>query len=225
MDLPVWLLTCPPMPRDLATGAAFDSLLDRALEEGPGQPIDYRLAAPKWQFLTHVAERRGIVLHGSGNPNIARLEPRQTDDVDPFGNQAAVYAASEGIWPIFFAILDREHFATGLLVNGCMYIAGESDPYYFFSISQAALDQRPWREGTVYLLPASDFERQPSLSLGDVRVSSGQVASGRPVVPVAKLRVAPGDFPFLERVRGHNDVATIARARANPDGFPWLDPE
>ena len=225
MDLPFWLLTCPPMPRDHATKASFDNLLDRAIEEGPGQFIDYTLAAPRWQFLTHVAGRRGIVLHGSGNPNIGRLEPRQADDVDPFGNQAAVYAASEGIWPMFFAILDREHFATGLLVNGCTYIAGESDPFYFFSISQAALDRRPWREGTVYLLPASDFERQPFMSVGDVPVSSGQVASRRPVVPIAKLPVAPADFPFLEQVRGHDDAATIARARANPDGFPWLDPE
>ncbi len=213
------------MPTDLATRAAFDSLLARAIAEGSGQPIGYTLVAPKWQFLTHVAERRGLVLHGSGNPHIERLEPRQSDDVDRFGNQAAVYGASEGIWPMFFAILDRERFPTGLLVNGCTYVAGEPDPFYFFSISRAALDQRPWRQGTVYLLPAAGFERQPPMSLGDVRISTGQVASHRTVVPLAKLVVGPTDFPFLEKVRGHDDVVTIARARANPDGFPWLDPD
>lgn len=213
------------MPGDPGTRTAFDGLLDRALKEGPGQAIDYTLTAPKWQFLRHVAERRGIVLHGSSDANITRLAPRQTDDIAPFGNQAAVYAASDGIWPLFFAILDRDHFPTGLLVNGCMNIAGEPDPFYFFSISQEALDQRPWRDGTVYLLPATEFEGQPSIDVGEVQISTGQVASRRPVVPIAKLPVAPADFPFLDQVRGHDDAVTIARARANPDGFPWLEPD
>jgi hypothetical protein len=46
----------------------------RVLEKGPGNtsPIDYRLAVPKWQSLSHAAER-GFVLHGSGLPNILQI--------------------------------------------------------------------------------------------------------------------------------------------------------
>jgi hypothetical protein len=64
-----------------------------------------------------------------------------------------------------------------------------SDPHYFFSISDMALTQRPWRSGVVYLLPAGSFETQPPLAVGDVRVQVAQAASPVPVAPVAKLRL------------------------------------
>jgi hypothetical protein len=38
-----------------------------------------------------------------------------------------------------------------------------------------------------------------------------------------RLTVEPEDFPLLGQIRGHDDEATFARARADPDGFPWLD--
>lgn len=50
-------LTRPGPPPDAATRAAFDALLADAVAAGPDRPIDYRLAAPRWQFLCHVAER------------------------------------------------------------------------------------------------------------------------------------------------------------------------
>jgi hypothetical protein len=38
-----------------------------------------------------------------------------------------------------------------------------------------------------------------------------------------KLSVGPEDFPLLDHIRGHDDESTFARARADPDGFPWVD--
>jgi len=75
-----------PAP-DAATRAEFDRGLDEAVLAGPAEFIDYRMAAPKWQFLCHAADRGGVVLHGTGNPDVAMFEPRQSNDVDDFGNR------------------------------------------------------------------------------------------------------------------------------------------
>jgi hypothetical protein len=74
-----------------------------------------------------------------------------------------------------------------------------SDPYYFFSISRPALEQQPWRTGTVYFLPADSFEAQPPIESAYVSVQTTQVASPESVKPAAKISVRPRGFPFLHR--------------------------
>lgn len=202
--------------------AEFDRLLDEAVSDGPARFIDYRLAAPKWQFLCHAADRAGFVLHGTGNQDIALFEPRQPEDQTEFGSRRAVFAAADGIWPMYFAIVDRDRYAMGLL-NACIYLPGGRDPYYFFSISRSALVQRPWRAGVVYLLPADSFDLQPPIMLHGEEIQTAQAASAMAVRPVAKLVVRPEDFPFLDQIRGHDHDVLLARAAADPDGFPWLD--
>ena len=91
------------------------------------------------------------------------------------------------------------------------------------AVSEAALARRPWRSGTVYLLPGGSFEAQPPLAVGDVAVEPAQAASPVPVRPAAKLAVDPGDFPFLAQVRGHDDEQLRARMAADPAGFPWVE--
>lgn len=227
--MPAYWLRRPDLRRDGDTLAAVDQLVARALEQSPGHCIDYRLDLPKWQFLCHVAERAGLVLHGSGDPAIARFEPRQPDDPLEFSNRRAVFAAADGLWPMYYAVLDRERHPM-MLVNSCVRLAsqtgGLSDPFYYFSISDTALQQKPWRQGTVYLLPASSFEAQPPLvaGFGDTQVHVAQAASPVPVEPLAKLAVGPEDFPFLDRIRGHRDEDLQARIAADPDGFPWVVP-
>lgn len=98
-----------------------------------------------------------------------------------------------------------------------------SGPYYFFSIGANALPGNPWRNGTVYLLPADTFERQPRQRYRSIEIETAQRASLARVRPLAKLSVEPNDFPFLAQVRRHDPVALRARAYADPDGFPWLD--
>lgn len=223
--MPAYWLRRPKVQTDAETLAAFDRLLEQALADGPGRLVDYRLRVPKWQFLCHATERADLVLHGSGDLGIEVFEPRQPADSLEFSNRRAVFAATDGIWPVYYAILDRERYPM-MLCNSCIRVcttAGElGDPYYFFSISNAALTRRPWRAGVVYLLPAGSFEMQPRLTAGGVRVQVAQVASPVPVAPAARLAVDPGDFPFLDQIRGHDDELLRARIAADPDGFPWV---
>lgn len=225
VQLPSYWLPRPGPRTDRGTAASFDRLLDHALKRGPDQPIDYQLDVPKWQFLCHTAERTGMVLHGSGDPDIAQFEPRQPADTLDFSNQHAVFAATDGIWPMYYAILDRERHPMMLCNSSIRIVSGHqvSDPYYFFSISEPALRQQPWRSGTVYLLPADTFEPQPVITADGVSIQVAQAASPVPVRPAAKLSVRPGDFPFLNQIRGHDDDLLGARIAADPEGFPWFE--
>lgn len=224
MELPAYWLRRPGAGPDPRTVAEFDALLGRMLAAGPRAPVDYRLAAPKWQFLCHVAERGDIVLHGSGNPDIELFEPRQSDDIAEFGNRAAVYAAADGIWPMYFAILDRPRHRMSL-TNSCMRVerpdGSLSEPYYFFSVNQEVHEEGQFSTGTVYLLPAEGFEREAPYDEGGRRVHTAQRASLRPVAPLAGLRVAPADFPLP--IRAHHHATQVTRVAADPGGFPWVD--
>jgi hypothetical protein len=219
---PYWLRRPGPAP-DAATRAEFDALLAAALAAGPATAVDYRLTAPKWQFLCHVADRGDAVLHGSSDPDIAVFEPRQSNDIAEFGNRTAVYAAADGLWAMFFAILDRPRHRMAL-TNSCFRVLGQdgsvSEPYYFFAVNHEVIEQDQFGPGTVYLLPAGSFEREAEYVEGGRRVLTAQAASLEPVEPLAKLAVEPGDFPM--RIRGYDLEAQLARIEADPDGFPWL---
>jgi hypothetical protein len=226
MHMPHYYLARPALQLDAATIAAYEALWADITSAPAGGELPYSLPVPRWQFLCYLADRKPVLLHGSGNPNISAFEPRQAADIMAFGNRAAVYAASDGIWPIYFAILDRDQYAMSL-TNACLRVAtpaGEqSEPFYYFSISQTALAHQPWRAGMVYILPRTTFEPQPPIPYGSSAIHVMQWASPQQVVPLAKLRVGSADFPFLDQIRGHDDQIQQQRAQANPDGFPWID--
>ena len=228
MQLPAYYLPRPPLDLDAAAVAAFDALWTQITRSEAMLALPYTLPFPRWQFLCYLADHKPVVLHGSGNPAVGELEPRQTHDVSEFGNRCAIYAASDGIWPIYFAILDRENYPMSL-TNGCFRVlapgGARSEPFYFFSISQPALQHQPWRAGYIYILPGASFEQQPPFVSEDVEIQVMQCASAEPVKPLARLSVAPDDFPFLSQIRGHDDTVQWERASANPAGFPWLDDE
>jgi hypothetical protein len=165
-------------------------------------------------------------LHGTGNPNIPLFEPRQADDLNDFGRQKAVYAAGDGLWAMFFAVVDRERYSLSV-TNACVRLAEAtglvSEPYYLFSISQKALPQRPWRTGFVYLLPSETFMVEPAIPFGPYEVRVPHLASLAPVTPLARLEVTPADFPFLSQIRGHEDARLAEYARAMQTGGPWPD--
>jgi hypothetical protein len=107
MQLTPHMLTRPPMeldPQDLAT---FERLYAEVVEHGVGAEIPYDLSAPKWQFLCYLTDNKGVLVHGSSKPDIAEFEPRQSEDVGEFGNRKAVYAASDALWAMYFAVTDR----------------------------------------------------------------------------------------------------------------------
>lgn len=222
--LPDYWLKRPSASVDEGTEVAFDALLKTTLRIGGCPSIQYTLPAPKWQFLCYVAERHDIALHGSGDANITLFEPRQANDLNAFGNQKAVYAASDGIWAMFFAIVDRDRHAMSV-TNACIQLIDQDGtvhgPYYVFSVSKPALALQPWRAGTVYLLPRRTFATQPPVLFGSSEVRIAQLASPSPVRPLAKLPVAPSDFPFLKQIRGHDGHRLQECATALQTGAPW----
>jgi hypothetical protein len=184
------------------------------------------LPVPKWVFLCWLVEEKEVLLHGSSNPNITLFEPRTPNakDDDDFSQQTAVFAASDGIWPMCYALLDRENFRPRFM-NGALRFElpdGLSDVRYFFSVTQNVLEKYPWRDGVMYLLPKEGFILQPPHPFGDFIVHEFQWANLNIIKPLAKLRIRPEDFPFLPQVRGHDNDIVEERMKANPSGFPWL---
>jgi hypothetical protein len=226
IELPSWFSPRPAPHPDPDTVAAFERLFAATVERGAGTVINYTLLAPKWQFLCYLSDHKEIVLHGSGQPDIMEFEPRQSNDVGEFGNRRAVYAASDGIWPIYFAVMDRDGGVTSL-VNSCARVVGSdgsrSEPYYFFSINADALSRQPWRHGTIYLLPRHNFEQQAPQPYRGLQLEVAQWASPVPVRALARLPVEPRDFPFLGQIQAHDPQVVEERAVRDPDGFPWRD--
>jgi hypothetical protein len=223
MILPDYWLTRPTGNFDETMRNAFDELWNSTLSIGGCPTIEFTLPYPKWQFLCHLADHNSIAMHGSGNPNIAVFEPRQSNDLNEFGNQKAIYASSDGLWAMFFAVVDRDR--VGSITNACVRLADETGtfqgPYYVFSVSQSALPNQPWRSGTVYLLPRSTFITQPPMAFGSYQVHFAQLASFESVPPLAKLTITPEDFPFLLQIRGHDDERLQEYATALQTGSPW----
>ena len=223
MILPDYWLPRPSMKLDEAMRNAFDALLNTTLRNGACPTIEYTLPWPKWQFLCYLADQQEIAMHGSGDSDIMLFEPRQPIDLTDFGNQKAIYAAADGLWAMFFAIVDRAR--VGSITNACIRLADEEGtlhgPYYIFSVSQTALPNQPWRTGTVYLLPRHSFLLQPPLTIGKTEAHIPQLASFTPVSPLAKLTITPADFPFLAQIRGHDDHRLQDYATAMQTGAPW----
>jgi hypothetical protein len=223
MMLPDYWLTRPNVNFDEKAQMAFDELWDSTLSIDGCPTIPFTLPYPKWQFLCYLADHHDIALHGSGDPHIALFEPRQSHDLNEFGNQKAIYAASDGLWAMFFAIVDRDRVLS--ITNACVRLAEETGalhgPLYVFSVSQSALPSQPWRTGTVYLLPQSTFTTQSPMAFGSFQVHIAQLASFVPVQPLAKLSVTPADFPFLAQIRGHDDERLEEYATALQTGAPW----
>jgi hypothetical protein len=59
------------------------------------------------------------------------------------------------------------------------------------------------------------------MTFGSNTVHIAQLASYVPVQPLAKLTVTPEDFPFLARIRGHDDNRLKEYGLAMQTGAPW----
>ena len=187
----------PPLDLPDSTRRDFATLWERHREGSNGR-IDYDLAAPKSLFLRWLTEVEGYLLHGTSDDSIDVFEPREQTDVAQ-RSVRGVFAASDGIWPMYFALLNRSGRA-GSLRNGCTRLSDGSRRYYF-SVNAAWLDAEPWSDGTVYVLPAEGFRR----CIDADGTSTQEWLNESPVVPIARIRITPADFPFLDRVTGHDD--------------------
>ena len=221
--LPDYWIERPPASMGSATCAAIDEFLSQP--ESGQLDVDAVVGqdglVSRWEFLCGIAEQREIAFHGTGDPNIESFEPRKPIDFAPFGDQQAVFATSDPIWAMFYAIVDRDRYPV-TLNNGCiMLVDRPGPPHYYFSISSGSLEQRPWRTGYVYFLPAHSFVEQPSGPYGGHVARVPQLASPVAVRPFARLQVAPGDFPFLSQIRGHDDDRLAEYAEAVMTAAPW----
>lgn len=213
-----WMLEAPPLPISPDAEAAFWAAL-----EGPAPlPAGW----PRWQFLQWVAAQ-GFLLHGSPQSDLTLFEPRTPHDLSPddFSKRVGVFASSDGLWAMMYALRDRSRVARmlnmALQVRG---VDGWSSMRYFLSLAPregtvtdgAAL----LTPGTVYVLPPEGFGPMPHYDwpgLGTVR--EPQWLHAGPVRPLRRVPVIPADFPLP--VGTHDAARTDALAAADPWGFPW----
>jgi len=213
-----------------STRAAIEDFLSRGRPQAGDGVLDVDAivhgsgGVTPWHFLSALAERREIAFHGTGDPNIASFEPREPIDFAPFGHQKAVFATTDPIWAMYYAIVDRDRYPL-TLANGCILLVDAEGrpglPHYFFSITGDALREQPWRTGYVYFLPAETFVAQPAETYAGRTARVPQLASPVAVTPFARLRVTPEDFPFLAQIRGHEDSRLGEYAQAVMAAAPW----
>jgi hypothetical protein len=229
--LPDYWIEGPPLRLDGVTESAVEAFVSLVGEAGAGRPLDAdaflreRQGVTRWAFLVGLAERCHLAFHGTGDPHIELFEPREPIDYAPFGNQKAVFATSDPIWAMFYAIVDRDRYEL-TLNNGSIELLDGDDAgarYYYFSVSRGALPRRPWRTGYLYLLPPGSFVEQPSGPYAGYTARVPQLASPVSVAPLARLEVAPDDFPFLAQIRGHDDERLAEYAQAIMAATPWPD--
>jgi hypothetical protein len=198
----------------------FESALGEALKTGVGQGPK----CPLWAWLGWLCETKGLVAHGTGQENITVFEPRQSNDLGWFGNRKAVYAASDALWAMFFAIMNRPTVPMRIVNSAVsIWVNGTLEPRYFFGASADALKSGAFRSGWVYFLPDAGFEREPADTSLGVPFQSHHLACLDAVRPSFRVQVQPDDFPFLGQIHAYEEETHAERVARDPDGFPWLD--
>lgn len=195
----------------LTKRAYFEELLASCQERSDGGWIDYDLPYPKHEFVQYVTAKDILIFHGSNNTEIETFEAVRKSvelrDETGRGNLQAVYGTHDGLWSMFFAVVDRARLK-GSIHNGVMVFHnrhGEQLSVYNFSINQDQLEERPYTQGALYFLPRDTFFR---LKMTDESYAN-EWASEQPVRPYGKLLIQPQDFPFLEKIGGHDDGELI----------------
>ena len=197
----------PPAPDD-----RFARLADRVLAgdaSALGEPD-----VPLLDFMRWLAGHRDVLFHGSSRGDLELLEPvRLTRDTSEFGDQQAVFATSDPVWALWFAVLRRDGLRS--TSNASFGVAG--DPLYprryFFSVNDGALADDRFGAGFLYVLPRESFRREPPR----FGLDTAQWASPVAVRPLGRADVAPEEFPFLDLVVEHGRepvLATMLRAGA-----------
>lgn len=147
-------------------------------------------------FLNYVIENKEIVVHGSNHSSINIFKPRKSTlfNGKPIN---AVFASSDGVWSLFFAVQNREGYV-GSIRNLCLSITTKKGikRYYYFSINNKE-EPNCWTNGTIYFFWKSDFRQ------GGIK---NEWVSEKEIKPLAKLNVSPIDFPLLQKVMNHKET-------------------
>ena len=100
-----------------------------------------------------------------------------------------------------FAILDKSKY--NLTRNGSVRVGRGPGrvKYYHFELPKINEENRPYTEGMMYIARAQEFTDKrayPVLDWFDGEIE--EWGSPQPVTPLARLRVSPRDFPYLDQV-------------------------
>jgi hypothetical protein len=178
-------------------------LLDGALIRNPRVPISYNLTYPKAEFLNYICDWRGFFVHGSPMADLVTLEPvRKSLDKNEFGNRQQIFASPDANWAMFFAILDKSKF--NQTSNGSVRIGRGKNrvKYYHFELPRENKEDSPFTEGMIYIARTQDFpDKRPYPVLDWFDGEIEEWGSTKPVSPLAKIRVSPRDFPYLNQVQ------------------------
>lgn len=187
-------------PWEVGERAAYESALARMLNGGL---FAYDLPYPKARFLRYLAEKGEWLFHGSNHPDIAAFEPREQTLFDGTRTKA-VFASSEPLWSMFYAVLDRSKVVGGFR-NACL-VHGKRK-FLFYSLNESTMNRQPWTNGMMYVLPRSSFR------LADTnKTRFDEWISHEPVVPVAQLPLSPEEFPLRDRVAVHPDGESLLQS-------------
>lgn len=159
-----------------------------------GGGFHYDLPYPKTAFTRWLTAEKGVLLHGSNHAGLEQLIPRKQTNFSGKPVEA-VFASSDGIWPLYFALLDYQNPNLFSTRNGCFSLDG--DRYYLFCVNQEAFASPLWTSGWVYLLPPDGFVSQDPEGLWRSEWICEDV-----VRPMAALPVSAEDFPFDQAVAG-----------------------
>ena len=174
--------------------------------------ITWDLPWPRHRFVEWLTRHRHVIFHGSPHGDLDLFVPRRGSielfDHGGRGNRGAVYGTPYGLWSMWFAVIDRSKL-DGSIRNGVFTFASGSETVdvYNFSVHHEYLGEAIWRTGTLYLLPADSFQPIHFYPGGP---PSNEWASTVELQPIARLEIRPEDFPFLDRVGGHDDSELIA---------------
>jgi hypothetical protein len=180
---------------------------------------------PVWTFLQWLVGQ-GYLLHGSQQAGLGLLQPsgKSYGQPDDFSNRAGVYAASDALWAMMYAL--RGPTAKGQMDMCLRFKAPEgwSSPCYYYALGTTAGRDCPPKDllapGWVYVLDREGFEPSPPYDhpqFGTVQELHWIFPAS--VIPVMRVAVAPQDFPLPVEFY---DVAEIrARSASEPWGFPW----
>lgn len=174
-----------------------------------------------------VADGRHL-LHGSRTPGLTVIDPRAPLDRSPdaYSKQTAVFATEDPTWAISYAVRSKD---CPQFLNACFYPGAEAGTTtqrrLFYSYGRRPDGSVPVSPGTVYVLDAAGFERQPpedDPAVGST-VTECQWTSLRPARVVAAFTVTPDDLPTP--LPSHDTASVDARAHEGPAAFPWGAPD
>ena len=188
----------PAIVLDPQRRQAFEHLVAAARAAG-GSIDSTSCPYPLHELLTYLVMEHGLLLHGSNNPTLEVLEPQPARD---WGTELqAVVACSDGIWPLFYATVARQHVAG--VFSACMQLGRPPRlrRFYMFAVGADPADATTWTDGVVYALPNEGFRRE----WGEEWVSP------HPVRPVLRVPVRPADFPLRATVIGLTSAEEFRR--------------